>query len=173
MAAKSVKDKYPNIASVSVLSSAANTLTFQQLQSGISIFEKTAWEIYAVEYDIDAGDLDEMTATLDNVLFGLIRTDNSSSILYSDPALIDYVRLEHFFMGFTPATSKLLQFPIVRSFIEMFGSPLIVLPNPLYGFVKSTGLASALKVVIRIYYKQIILSPQDYVELIEATRIVS
>ena len=166
------KDKYVNLAAVDLTMSAANALTFQQLMTGISIFERMAWEIYCVEYHVFAAVAEEMTATLDAITVGLSRSDTAATIIYTDPALIDYYAISHIFTGFTPATSHFFPGVITRSFVEMYGGPLIVLPNPLYAYMTTAGLASAGQMRCRIFFKSIQMTPSDYVELIEASRIV-
>ncbi len=46
------KDKFSNFAFGQALESVAGTMAFSEIQSGVAIFEKVAWVISRIEYNV-------------------------------------------------------------------------------------------------------------------------
>lgn len=165
-------DKWANIGAITVTESAANTLTFQKLESGVSLFEKVAWVIHRIEYRFtasmtvfaDEGDILNVALTANNNMTDI--TD------ISNPGIIDFRRFQKFEDG-TPATSFFWWFPCVVDFSTLPGGGLIVPPNPLYLAGHGTGLASASTTKCRFYYTTQELKPDEYWELVEARRVIA
>lgn len=168
------KSSYPQKAVISCVQSAADTVTFEQLHTGISIHEKVAWRIIRVEYDITKATLVLMTATADVVMMALTRSNAITDLTdWADPAILDncsYVRLD---TG-TAANAQFLASPeVVRDYSSMPGGGILVPPNPLYGAVDSSGLADAGTVNFKIWYDLVSLSPAEYWELVEMMQVLS
>lgn len=171
MAKKGVADQWANLAVISVSESAANTLTFKKLETGISLFEKVAWVINRLEYYFD------FTGTIFNTNEDLLdvaitTSDQITSIAATNQAVVDTMRVVRVDLG-TAASGFQVVRPQMRVFTDLPGGGLIVPPNPIYLAAKGTGLASAQTVICRMRYSLQELSPEQYWELVESTRMVS
>lgn len=169
MPQKSTGDKYVNQAVIEATESAANTLTFKKLETGISLFEKVAWLIERVEYFFsDYG----LLGTTDSVTFALTTTDQMASLSLKNAAVIDYMNILDLNDG-APATSFRIIQPTTKDFSQMSGGGLLVPPNPFYLGIVGVGLASPATVTAKIFYTTVQLTPDEYWELVESRRIIS
>jgi len=154
-----------------VTESAANTLTFKKLETGISLFDKVAWVINRLEYYLNPS-ATIFNTTDDILLVGLTVANNITSLSLTDPNVLDFVALSRQDIG-TAASGMYFMKPYTRDFSGMPGGGLITTPNPIYGAAVGTGLASATTSVIKIFYTVLELKTEEYWELVEARRIVS
>lgn len=164
-------DQFANLAVIKVVESAANTLTFKKLETGISLFEKIAWIIQRVEY------YSQILATVfdgtgDKLTVALTSTDQLTSLAFENNALIDHLSIQRSDWG-AAATAILQMQPLVKDFTNLSGGGIIVPPNPLYLGAVGSGLLAATTSWCRIYYRTIELTPDQYWELVEARRIIS
>jgi hypothetical protein len=165
-------EKWANMATITAIESAANTLTFQKLDTGISLFEKLAWVIHRAIYKIgiavaDFGD------TGDYLDYALCATNSMSDITdLANPAIIDWRRFIKIEDG-TPATTLFFDTPFIQDFSMLPGGGIIVAPNPLYLAVKGTGLVNAQTVKSRILFTTVQLKPDEYWELVESRRVIA
>jgi len=166
------KDKFPNMAVISVTESALNTLTFKKLETGISLFEKVAWVIHRIEYLITAASYGYFDAAGDTLEIALAATDQMSSLSITNAAVIDYQYIARLALG-AAATGLFMESPLVRDLSTLPMGGVIVPPNPLYLGVKGTSLTAATTVTARFFYTTYPLSPDDYWELVEARRIIA
>ncbi len=162
------EDRYPNIASISVVESAANTLTFKRLETGGVLFERRAFLIHQIHYALSAA---AIVAAADSVKMGLATNSTITSIDWDDPNVLDWVTMRRLDMG-TAASGQLYITPWVRDFATLPGGGLLVPSFPLYGFVEGDSVASAQTSKMRIYFTVKELSPVEYIELVEAMRVV-
>lgn len=173
MAKEKTKDLFSNIAYASVTESAANTLTFAEINTGVSVHQKIAWIISRISWHIPDSELDSMAAQSDAMDMGLTLSDKVDSLSdLSDPALLSRNGLYLYQMG-TPATGLLMQQPIERDYSSLPGGGLIITPKPLYAALKCTGFAAAATVSCRIYYTIKELAADEFWELVQASRIVT
>lgn len=164
-------DRFANLAVISVTESAANTLTFKKLETGIALFEKLAWIIHRVEYYLQL-DLTQFAASLDEARFGLATTDQITTPTVANQSVLDRMIVRRLDMG-TAATGVFVQVPFVKDFTNLPGGGLIVPPNPLYGWVQGAASPAAHAVDMRLFYTNYVLKPEEYWELVEARRIIS
>jgi hypothetical protein len=167
-----VKDQFANYAIIEVLESAANTLTFKKLETGISLNEKVAWIIHRIEYIIDGLDGTLFNAALDVLTFGLSLSNAFSAPTVAENTIIDYNRSIRVDIG-TAASGYFQLQPFVKDFASLPMGGTIVPPTPLYLFVKGTGLTAAAKITARLHYTLRTLKVEDYWELVEARRVLS
>lgn len=172
MAGKLASDAYANMAIVSVTESAANTLTFKKLESGMGWNEKTAWVISRIEYNAGSQLAANFNGDGDKLDFGLCMSNSITSPSTTDVNVLDQLTIERADYG-AAATAIFKLYPILKDFSTLPGGGLLITPNPLYLFARGTGLVAASSVVARIYYTVISLTPDDYLQLLEARRILS
>jgi len=176
MAEKRATDKFANIASITLQESAANTLTFAKLETGVALFEKMAWIIHRLEilYSTDIASV--FNANADFTLVALCATNQITSIAggatITNPAILYGRKFSRVDFG-TAASGFVREEPFVVDFSTLPGGGLIVPPNPIYGAIQGNSEAAAALVYLRLYYTQYALAESEYWELVEARRIIS
>jgi len=175
MAAKGVSDQFANSATIVCTESAAATLTYKKLETGISLFDKVAWLVNRIEYFLGVTsailntDADSMTMAL-SVVNTLSTIASSAS--WTDPALLDYFSIRRVDLG-AAASGFFAIMPYVKDFGSLPGGGLLIPPSPLYGAIQGVGSASAMTGVIKLHYTNVVLTPDQYWELVESRRSLS
>lgn len=164
------KDVFVNQAFLSVVESAINTLTFNKLETGISIHEKIAWLIARIDYTLDLNPTN-FAATSDAVDFGISTSDALSAINLGTTAAVDFNTVTRFDIG-TAASGFFAQMPIGKDFSNLPGGGLLVPPNPLYAWVKGLALGSVMTIRARLFYTVKVLKLEDFWELVELRRMI-
>lgn len=175
MAAKgAVADKYVNKAVITCTESAANTLTFAKLETGVPLFEKMAWVIHKIEYAISAAAFGYFNASVDYLNMALTTTDTLTSLSETQSAVINFKRLARIDIGTAASGFFIWTYPLCESdFTNFPGGGIIVPPNPLFLGVQGNSLTTAVTVSAIIRYTSLPLKPDEYWELVESTRILS
>lgn len=155
-----VTDQYVNRAIVSVVESAANTITFQQIQFGVGTFQQVGLEVQEVHFFPNSTTLGLLVAAGDNLLMGLTGRDDLTDLNPSNQALYCQVGL-----GCASAQTAPIETPLIYKFADMGG--LLIPPNPLYLAVQGIGLGAAATVRAIIYYRFIQLTPQQSLEVLQ------
>lgn len=115
--AKTTRDAYANVAYGSVTMSAANTLTFSQIQMGVGLFDGRAMCIHRIKYDGTSNSFRELVAATDRAVIGLTTSNRLTSIVdVSDPAVIDKVDLLCI-----AANIELIRLPLISDFTMLPG----------------------------------------------------
>lgn len=165
-------DKFSNAAIVSVTESAANTLTFKKLETGVSIADKVAWLINRIEYFISPMDLTQFADSADCIYYGLTVSSSWATPALAETAIIDY-NSDTYLENAAPTSFAFVHRPQVKDFSTMPGGGLLVPPVPLYLYAKGLGLADVTTVVARIAYTLKALTLDEYWELVEARRVIT
>ena len=163
-------DLFSNKGYGSVIESAANTLTFSEIQTNVSIFEKVAWVLHRIEWYFN-----QVTHTLlidgaDHLEMALVASNNITDLGLDIPAVIDVLDLMK--ISDTGVGFAFADMPKIRDFSNLPGGGLIIAPRPLYLAVHGTSLANPATVACRFYFTQKTLSAEDYLDLIDFYRIV-
>ncbi len=166
------KDVFANYAIIEVTESAANTLTFKKLETGISLNEKVAWIIHRIEYIIDGMDGTIFNAALDVLTWGLSLSNAFAFPTVAENTIVDYNRAVRVDLGAAASGYFQIQ-PQIKDFSDLPNGGVIIPPTPLYMFVKGTGLTAATKITARLHYTLRTLKVEDYWELVEARRVLS
>jgi len=170
--ATSNKDQFANYAIVTVAESAANTLTFKKLETGISLIEKVAWVLNRIEYTINNLSAAVFNGDGDSVDYGLSVGSGFTAPANTEVTIIDYNKVVRRDYG-AAASMRLDIIPIIKDFSALPGGGIIVPPAPIYLYAMGTGLTGATAVVARMYYTLLPLSVDQYWELVEARRVLS
>jgi len=160
------QDIYANIAATRVVESAANTLTFSELSTGIGlgmgvglIIDKLEWEpkVAGIAVANFAGDADQIEVALcsQNSIADLTGF-NDRRILVKDSM---YLRV-----AAAAVTQHIIQLP----FMKQYNPPIIIAAPRLFFAVKGTGMGAAVTIDFRLYFRYINLDVQTYLELAEA-----
>lgn len=174
--AKREKDRYANLAIVSIPVGAAGLL-FAKLETGISFNDKVAYLINRVEYTLRGALHSMMAGIAADISVGLCYSNTLPDANPSNALIIDAFnyRKDAHTLG-APASGwsgQMVPSPFVRDFSMMPGGGLLTPPNPLYLFKYSNFLAIEPEVVARIYYTVVELTTEDYWELVEARRVLT
>lgn len=169
---KKAADQFANIAYLSVTESAANTLTFAQLQMATMMMDaKYALIIHRAEWFI--GDLASLNSSTDRINIALTLTDRITDIGdQSQPEVLFYQRIARFDLG-AAATGNFVDFPKSRDFTNLPGTGILVPADRLYIGIQGAGAAAAMQVNMRLYYTVKELETADYWDLIEARRVMT
>lgn len=161
-------DVYSQIAYLSVVESAANTLTFNELNIASELDKKKAMIIQRIEYIIADSIIALMIAAGDSMSFGISLTDALTSIGMDHIEVFDRVVLQYS-AGAQLAPNPM---PIDKRFTDMPGGGLLVPVKKLYMFAVGASLASATQAVARVHYTIKDLKTEDYLELVEGYNIL-
>jgi hypothetical protein len=172
MAGATSKDVFANMAILTVTESAANTLTFKKLETGIGLMEKVAWVINRVEYLVSSLVAATFNGDGDELRFGLSISNAFSAATLNQEAIIDWNNVFRRDLG-AAASGALVYQPFIKDFASLPGGGILVPPVPLYAFAVGTGLVSAETVTCRLAYTLRSMSTDEYWELVEARRIIS
>lgn len=163
-------DLFSNKGYGQVVESGANTLTFSEIQTNVSIFEKVAWIIHRIEWYVNQANYALILDSSDHILMALVASDAISSLGLNIPAVIDLMdilRVQATGVGFSD-----YNMPIIRDFSNLPGGGLIIAPRPLFLAVQGVSLAGPTTVEARFYFTSKVLSAEEYLDLIDFYRIV-
>ncbi|MBA7705299.1 hypothetical protein ES703_114127 [subsurface metagenome] len=163
-------EKYVNQAFLSVVESAINTLSFSKLETGIAVFEKIAFLISRINYDM-ALDPANFAASGDSIAYGISTSDQTTNIGLDNSAILDRNSILRYDLG-TAASGFYITTPFEKNFADLPGGGLLVPPNPLYIFAKGTALGSVVTVQARLFYTVIKMKVDEYWELVEMRRMI-
>lgn len=158
------KDLYVNTAYGKVTESAAGTLTFSEIPTNVSVFEKLGWILTRIEWFVPPATSALLVANDDLIHMALTASDNLNALLLNAPAVVDYHLFE--------ASEVLRGQPLIRDFSTLPGGGKIIAPRPLYVAIKSASLATPASVETRISFTQKELAADEYLELVDFFRIV-
>ena len=163
-------DKFANKMYGTVTESAANTLTYAEIKTNVSVFDKAAWILHRLEWYLAATEIDKLLGLGDSITMALTSSSTPAALALADSAVIDLCTLNHkdlTAVGFSDYTT-----PFIRDFSNLPGGGLIIAPRPLYLAAKGVSLASAVTVQLRGYFTIMNLSADEYIELVDFYRIV-
>lgn len=165
------KDIYSNKFYGTATESAANTLTFAEIQTNVNVFSKEAWTLQRLEWYIPTGTRGLVVDSADLFQCALVSSNKISTLDLSDPTVIDLMELGRTWL--TAVGVETFDQPIVRDFSNLPGGGLIIAPRPLFVAVQGTSLATPGTGAVRGYFTKATLSADEYLELVDFYRIVS
>lgn len=158
------QDMFPNVYSAAVTQSAANTLTFVQLNLGIGFRDFLGVAIDSLRFYPLAAMVNEMTTDNDRLHMAITTSDTVTDITdMSDQRVVEAWSLTRKDFG-TAASAQLY----TRPWLIEFAPPILALPQRLYLGLDSAGLASAGTAQLRMHYRTVNISQQQQlVEVLE------
>lgn len=163
-------DKYTNKGYVS-LTPVLNTLSFAELATFVSVFEKKAFLISRVDYYLDPASLQELDAETDSINFGLSTSNQMATVNLPQSTVIDYNSLTVVLQA-AGVSSHIIEQPFIRDLSTLPGGGELVPCRPIFLWSVSAGLVAAGFVQARIYFTVVDLKADEYWELVEASRLV-
>lgn len=163
--AKAKKDIYVNRAFVSLTMSAANIITFQQLNFAVGVFQGIALKLVRIHYYIHSGVAGEMVLAADRLYMGMTLRDDLATLNPTNQSVID----QHFFALNANATAEAVLFgsPIVTDFSGLPEGGLLLPANPIYVAMVTAGFAAAGGIDVVLYYQFVQLSDREAIELLQ------
>lgn len=161
--AKTATEKFSNIAFGSVTMSAANTLTFSQIQFGVGLFEGKALVLHRADFYPSLATDREVVAAADSYIMALTTSNRLAALDVNDPAIIVWRRK----VGIAANVEQVLQ-PVTVDFTSLPGGGVLLPANPIFGAMFSAGFAAAGSMTVRLSFTFVELSPQDYLEVIQS-----
>lgn len=173
MASKSVAGDWVTQAVFVVTETASNTLTFEKLETGLSIYDKVGWMLQRAEFTLGAGTRALFNSSGDTLAMALTMTNTlaAAQVRADNPAVYAMRVLERTDYG-TAAVAILDDTSYVMDFSNLSGGGIMMLPNPLYFGIVGTGLAGPSTVIARMFYKAVELNDQDYFNLVQARQLL-
>jgi len=168
-------DRYSQKVYVTALQGAANALTFQRIETGYGSLERIGWVLQRLEYYFFYNTTEIATQLLlasDDLIQAAIVTSNLiSEISPAMAAVVDMFELRADVRSAVGVAHY--NQPFIRDFTNLAGGGKLCLPYPLYLAIDSNSIASAISAKALIHFQQVQLSDQDWVELVETTRLLS
>lgn len=164
------EDRYANMAVVSVTPT-LNTLSFAELPTYVSVFEKKAFLIARIEYFLNLVMVREMEAETDTIYYGISTSDGFSTAGLDETAIVDYNSIATVLMA-AGVSSVLFKQPIVKDFSTLPGGGKLIPSRPIFIWMLTAGMAAAGKATARIHFTVKDLKAEEYWELVEATRLI-
>lgn len=171
MASKSIAGEYASSATVTVIESAANTLTFEKLEAGISIYDHVGWVLTRVEWRPRVAAYQQFNGSGDALQMALTMSNALAALSDSDPSTYAMKTIARLDLG-TAASGAIFPTSLVDDFSGLPGGGLLVLPSPLYLGVAGSGLAAATTVTVKMYFKSIDMTQDDYFNLVQARQLL-
>jgi hypothetical protein len=163
-------DEFANIIYQNITESAANTLTFQQIQTGYGTLDKKGWIVSRIEWYVPLASVNLLGTSADLIQIALVTSNLITTLSLADASLIDLLEL-----GLLQATAvgqNPFFKPLIRDFSSLPGGGRLMLPYPLYIGVKGTDLTAAINAAARIFFTERDLGDQEWMELVQQTRLL-
>lgn len=171
MARKTISDRFANIASATVIESAANTLTFQEVQFGVSIGQRRGLIIDQIDYFIQPATVaGNWIATGDVTNIGWVTRNDVASLVdnFNDNRVLHMMSIQQHILSATSGNF------FVNPWTHQFFPPLIVAPRAgsMFLAIESVSNPNVVGAQSRIYFRFVDLDKEDYLELAEAFDLV-
>ena len=159
------EDRFANILMAQVVMSAANTITFKEILTGISLGMGIGMLIDQIDYHVPRATVAELLTTVDTLHIGFTVSDGLVDLSADDRQVIHMTELAQ-----TLTTSGVVQ--VVSPLSHQFFPPIIRAAPRLFLACNTAGFASAATVQARMYFRYIDLSTQEYLELAETGLVI-
>lgn len=164
-------DEYTATAVFSLAESGANTLTYEGIQTGLSIYDHIGWVIGRVEWRLGPTTMALFNASGDYLTAALTMSNNLTALVDTDPQVICIRRWDRLDFG-TAASGSITPNLLADDYTGLPGGGLLVLPNPIWGAIVGNGLTGAAGCTIKIFFRPIPLKDADYFNLVQARQLL-
>lgn len=163
-------DTYANQGFVT-LTPTLNTLSWAELATFVSVFEKKAFLIARIEYFFSMTSLQEHDAETDHVNYGLGTSDGFAAAVLGESQIFDFNQLMLNLVG-AGVSSDFIHQPFIKDLSTLPGGGVLVPCRPIFLWMHSFGWVAPGLLEARIYFTVKDLKADEYWELVEATRLV-
>jgi len=171
--AQAIRDRFANIASLRVVQSAANTLTFASLATNMGFIgrrdQALAMVIDEIQWHIDDVTMDGLVAAADRVMLALCVSNSLTDITdYTDRRILALYEIGCTLAG-TAGNAFIHEQPAVKQFFP----PLITAERTLFLAVDGNSIPATVTAQCRILFRVETLTAGELVELAEVFRLTS
>ena len=159
------EDRFANILMAEVVESGANTLTFKEILTGISLGMGIGMIIDQIDYWPPTNMGAQLVATIDRIRMGFTVSDSITELNADDRSIIHMVE---FHSGGAAAVPQIHTNPIPFQFFP----PIIRASPRLFLAIEGESIAAAVTAQARMYFRYIDLSTQEYLELAETGLVI-
>jgi len=160
--AEAREDRFANIAAAEVIMTAADALTFTEMLTGISLGQGVGMLIDEIDYGTNKATFNLMNASIDAIHLGVTTSNDIDDIEdISDRRILHVTSM---YMALVTSGIGYSTFPKVFQFFP----PMIIAAPRIYLGMDTESLASAGTGRVRIFFRYVQLSAQQYLELAEA-----
>lgn len=164
VAKKAKKDSYANIGYGTVTMSAANTLTFSQIQFAVGLFQGIAILLHRVLWYPTNTSCREMVAATDDMQLAITTSNRLTAIAdVAEPAVVALKRIIGVGVAVEPWT-----LPLVTDYTMLPGGGKLIPANPIYLAMVTVGAVAASAAKAHLEFTFVELQAADYLELIQA-----
>lgn len=171
MAKASMAGNFTSQAIFNVSESAANTLTFEKLETGLSVYDKIGWVIQRVEWRLASAVPGLFNASADSLTMALTITNSLTTLADDNPAVLMLKKWMRVDYG-TAASGELIHLTWVDDYTGLSGGGILTLPNPLYCGLFGTSLTGPATAYARVFFQAVELSDTDYFNLVQARQLL-
>jgi hypothetical protein len=165
---KAKTDKFANMINKRITMSGVDTITFEEINIGLNIFDKVGLLINRIEFLPAGSTLDEFQAQADYAAIAVTASNQIASISFADNPVIDAIILDFLEIGANGVSADIKMRPFTRDYSTFPGGGLLVAPRPLYIAMDTVGFAAVGVCDVRIYFTVEKLADSDYFELLES-----
>jgi len=159
------RDSFSNVGFATVTESAANTLTFAEIQTNVSVFEKIAWVLHRLEWYVPQATRALIIDSADKFDMGMTASRSLTTLALNESSMIDLLSVQ--------GGDSFPQMPLIRDFSGLPGGGKLIPPRPLFVALKGLSVASAGTINLRFLFTMREVSAEDYYNLLDFYRIVS
>lgn len=156
------KDLYSNRTLATIVQSALNTITFEQIRFAAGLFEGLALVLNRIHLYPTAASLRQIVAATDHLTMALVTRDDLTSL---DPTNLS-VLASKMITGIAAGVERYVT-PLTIPFSDLPGKGLLIPANPLYMGVDSGGFTAVATVRFILEYQWKKLTPQENLELLQ------
>lgn len=162
--ARKNEDRFSNMLSAEVTETAAGSLTYTEIVTGISLGMGIGMLIDKIEYDITGPSLALLVAAADSMDLGWLTSNAPTNISITDRRVIHKISMRKGpIIGTAASSAEIELLPKVFEF-----KPAIIFAAPrLYLAVQGGSLTAVVTLRSRIYFRYIELTDKEYLELAE------
>lgn len=162
--ARANEDRYSNFLTALATETAQGTLTFSEIQTGISLGQGTGMLIDQIDYYPASGIMDDLINEGDEVIMAFATSNSLVDLGINNRAMIHQMTLRVQGTIGTPASAAILnKMPFVHQF---FPAMIVAAPRLFFGII-STSVAAAASARARMYFRYTPLTDKEYLELAE------
>lgn len=165
--AKSKMDEYGNKAIQRITMSAADTLTFQEINFAAGVFQRIALVIHRVRYFVSNTGIGLLVTSSDCIWVAVTVTNGINDLSMTHPEIVDLLWLQGYAAG-TPASAQPWENGFTHDLSSMPGGGIIVPAMPIYLGMSSVSMGTALNCDVELSFTFKELADADYIELIQS-----
>ena len=165
--AKQKIDQFANKAYQRVTMSAANTLTFEEVNFAAGIFQRIALVIHRVIFQPGNALWNSLVASTDVAQVALTVSNGITDIAMTHAEIIARMEWVGYANG-TPASGAVVRGDHLIDFSAFPGGGMIVPASPLYVAMATSGMGAAMNCDVEIDFTFTELADADYIELIQS-----